>query len=76
MVAIAESERLADAAYAAMYDAKPHNVKDCFEDALLHFGHAIEAAKLAGLADEVVRLTRRVEHVQDVYNSQFRNVGR
>jgi hypothetical protein len=73
---IDEFERAAEAAYADMYDAKPHNVKDCYDDAQLCFAHAIEAAKRAGLADEVVRLRSRVEHIASVYNSQFRGVGR
>jgi len=73
---IAEFEQLAEAAYAAMYDAAPHNVKDCHDDAQLYFSQAIEAAKLAGLADEAMRLTRRAEHVRKVYNSQFRGIGR
>ena len=40
------------------------------------FSHAIAAAKLAGLADEVERLSQRAEDVRRVYNSQFRGVGR
>ena len=67
-------ERAAEAAYAAMYDAKPPNVKDCYDDAQLCFGHAIEAAKLAGLADEVERLKSRVEHITKVYNAHFHSV--
>jgi hypothetical protein len=74
--AIVESERLGEAAYAAMYDARPHGVKDCYEDALVHFGRAIETARRACLADEVTRLSRRAEHIERVYNSQFRGVGR
>jgi hypothetical protein len=74
--AVADFERLAEAAYAAMYDVLPHNVKDCYDDAQLYIGRAIEAAERGGLADEVVRLTRRAEHITDVYNSQFRGVGR
>ena len=55
---VVEFERLAEAAYEAMYDAKPHNVKYHRDDALLHLAHAIEAAKAAGLTDEVKRLER------------------
>jgi hypothetical protein len=32
---IDEFERAAEAAYAAMYEARPHNVKDCHDDAQL-----------------------------------------
>ena len=69
-------ERAAEVAYAGMYDAKPHGVKDCYDDAQLCFAHAIEAARLAGLVDEVERLKSRAEHVRNVYNGQFRGVGR
>lgn len=54
---IDEFERAAEAAYAAMYEAKPYSVKDCYDDAQINFSHAIAAAKLAGLADEVERLS-------------------
>ena len=73
---IAELERLAEAAYADMYDALPRDVKDCYDDALLYFGKAIEMAQQAGLTDEAARLTRRREQVTAVYDSQFRDVGR
>jgi hypothetical protein len=32
---IADYEARVEAAYTAMYDAAPHNVKDCYEDACL-----------------------------------------
>ena len=73
---IEQFEQAAEAAYAAMYDAKPHNVEDCYDDAQLCFAHALEAATLAGLTDEVERLKSRVEHIRNVYNGQFRGVGR
>ena len=73
---IDEFERAAEAAYAAMYEAKPYSVKDCYDDAQLYFSHAIAAAKLAGLADEAERLKSRVEHIRNVYHNQFRGVGR
>ena len=73
---IAELEQMAEGSYDAMYDARPHNVKDHYEDAQLYFSRAIEAAQRGGLTDEVMRLTRRVEHITDVYDTQFRGVGR
>jgi hypothetical protein len=73
--AVAKLEQLAEAAYQAMYDAKPFRVKDCYDDAQLYFHRAIEAARLAALPGDVARLTRRSKHVEDVYNSQFRGVG-
>ena len=73
---IAELERIAESSYTAMYEARPHNVKDHYDDAQLYFSRAIEAAQQAGLIDEVARLVRRRDHVESVYNSQFRGVGR
>ena len=46
---IDDFERAAEVAYAGMYDAKPHGVKDCYDDAMLCFAHAIEATRLAGM---------------------------
>ncbi len=73
--AIAECERLAEAAYAAMYEARPHQVKDLYEEARGHFWRAIEAAWKGRLFAEVVRLTVRFEEVDAVYNHQFRGIG-
>ena len=73
---ISESERRAEAAYAAMYDAPPYRAKDHFEDACLYFGRGIEAARRAGLAHEADRLEHRRKHISEVYDSQFRWVGR
>jgi hypothetical protein len=73
---MARYEAKAEEAYAAMYDAAPHNVKDHYEDACLYLNRAIEIAKTQGLDAEVGRLAARVEHVTAVYNSQFRYVGR
>ena len=73
---MAVNEACEEAAYAAMYDAAPHNVKDCYEDACLHLARAIQIAMGLGLMDEVERLKKRGEHVDAVYNHQFRYVGR
>ena len=72
---IAELERMAEASYAAMYEARPHNVKDHFDDAYGYFSQAIDVAKEAGLVTEVERLAKRRDHVNNVFNHQFRNVG-
>lgn len=63
-------------AYSAMYDAAPHGVKDCYEDACLYLSQAISIAKKLGLTAEVERLTARATHVENVYNHQFRYAGR
>jgi hypothetical protein len=65
-----EWERRAEAAYAEMYEAR--RAKEPYEDACFAFARAIGAAQRLGLNDEVARLSRRVEHIRAVYNSQFR----
>jgi hypothetical protein len=69
-----KNEKFAEAAYEAMYDAKPFLVKDSFDDAWGYFAKAIELAKRAGLKDEAARLTVRRDHMVSVYHSQFRGV--
>jgi hypothetical protein len=68
-------EALAEAAYDAMYDAQPRAAKDHYDDARGFLSQAIDAAKRAGLHDEVARLTKRQEHITSVWASQFRGVG-
>ena len=72
---IAKHEKLAEAAYDAMYDARPSGVRDCFDDACGYLSEAISIAKQAGLDDEVARLTARRDHIIKVYDSQFRGIG-
>ncbi len=71
---VERNERLAEAAYDALYEAKPEGAKDCFDDARSYFAKAIEFAKRAGLEDEAARLTTRLNHIVSVYNSQFRGI--
>jgi hypothetical protein len=68
-------EQHAEAAYSAMYDARPPGAKDCYEDARLYFSRAIEMARGANLADDVARLTARRKEITEIYNRQFRWVG-
>jgi hypothetical protein len=72
---IAANEKLAEAAYDAMYEARPHGVRDCFDDACGYLARAITIATRAGLDDEVTRLTARRDHITKVYDSQFRGIG-
>ena len=72
--AMKENEKLAEAAYDAMYRSSFPTAKDCFDDARSYFAKAIEIANRAGLEDEVVRLTARRDHIVSVYNTQFRGV--
>jgi hypothetical protein len=65
-----EWERRAEKAYSEMYEAR--RAKEPYEDACFAFARAIEAAQRLGLTAEVERLTRRVDHIRAVYNSQFR----
>jgi hypothetical protein len=69
---IARLERLAEAAYTRMYDAPSHLVHDCYEDAMLNFGQAIELAEKVGMNDIALRLEKRKDHVYNVYTHQFR----
>ena len=71
---IERDEKLAEAAYEAVYEAMPYAVKDCFDDARSYFTRSIEMAKHAELIDEVARLTARLDHIVSVFNSQFRIV--
>lgn len=73
---MSDYEARAEMAYAAMYDAAPHNVKDYYEDACLYLAHAIQVATDLGLSDEAARLKKRGEEIDAVYNHQFRYVGR
>ncbi len=61
---------LAEAAYDTMYEAR--RAKEPYEDACQYFHRAIAEAQRLGPADEVARLTVRRDHVESVYNSQFR----
>lgn len=69
-------EALAEKAYSDMYDAAPHNVKDCYEDARRGFAEAIRIARLLERMEDVARLDARIRHLDAVYNSQFRYAGR
>jgi hypothetical protein len=71
---IRRNEKLAEAAYDAMYQATPYTAKDCFDEARRYFSKAIQMAKDAGLDHEVSRLTARRDHVISVFNSQFRGI--
>jgi hypothetical protein len=73
---MAKYESQAEAAYASMYEAAPHDVKDLYEDACLHLAKAIHVAERVGLKDEAERLKRRTVEIEAVYNHQFRFVGR
>ena len=73
---MADYEARAEAAYAAMDEAAPHNVKDCYDDACLYLAHAIQIATGLGLMDEVQTLKNRSQEIDAVYNHQFRYVGR
>ena len=69
---IARFEALAEEAYGAMYDLRDVSVKDCHDDARYNLERAIDIARMRGLAGEVERLSRRRDHIEAVYNSQFR----
>jgi hypothetical protein len=73
MTDVSRYEQLCDAAYEAMYDARDrYAVKPHFEDACHYFSQAIAVAEQMGLAAEATRLAERRDHIQTVYNHQFR----
>lgn len=68
-------ESLAEAAYEAMYDARPPMAKAHYEDALLYLGKALaEAERIADVA-ATQRLKLRSDHIRNVFDHQFRGVG-
>jgi hypothetical protein len=72
---IARLERLAEAAYDAMYDARPPLAKAHYEDAMLYLGRALAEAERIDDVAAFERLTLRRDHIRNVYNNQFRGVG-
>ena len=73
---IARFEALAEEAYSAIYDVRASGVKDLYEDALYNLGRAIDIARMRGLQETIERLNKRREHIDSVYNRQFRHVGK
>lgn len=73
---IARLEALAEAAYDEMYEASRHRAKECYEDAMGYLAEAIALAEKARLRHMVSRLKARRDHIYNVYNHQFRYVGR
>jgi len=65
----ANAERAEDA-YARMYESK--RPKDDRDDALSFLSKAIGQATDLGLEKEAARLKERYEHIEAVFNSQFR----
>jgi hypothetical protein len=66
---MAEFEASAEKAYDDLYDSR--SPAGCYSDLKDHFAAAIGIATRAGLAEDVARLTRRLEHCKQVYRSQF-----
>jgi hypothetical protein len=72
---MARYEEHAEAAYDAMYDARPPAAKDHYEDARAYLTKAIAMAQGANLTEDVARLTARRRQITEIYNRQFRSVG-
>jgi hypothetical protein len=65
-------KQLGEQAYDGMYDACTFRDSDnAYRDAKDSFYDAIGLARELGLAEEVEALSRRLEHIKDVYHSQF-----
>ncbi len=69
-------EARGEAAYTAMYDARPHEEKDLKDDALMYLAQAEKIAIALGLTEDAARLKARTANIMGVYNSQFRGMGR
>jgi len=48
-----------------------HDANDCYRDAKEFFYDAIALADELGLADDLDSLRKRLEHIQEVFRSQF-----
>ena len=68
-------EAFAEAAYEAMRESRPQGTRSLYEEARVHFDHAINAAHRARLYDEVARLKRRRDQIGQVYHGQMRYSG-
>jgi len=73
---MARLEARAEEAYGAMYQASPTQVKDLYDDARQLLNRALILAQRLGLDKDAVRLAARGAHIDDVYNHQFRHIGR
>jgi hypothetical protein len=62
-------EALAEKAYDEMYDTR--SPAGLYNDLKDYFASAIAAANQAGLPQEAVRLSKRLEHCKQVYRKQF-----
>lgn len=69
---IARLEALAEASYAAMYDAPSYSVRDCYDDARGYLSQAIKIADLKSETEISARLKKRKQHIYEVYKHQFR----
>lgn len=68
-------EANAERAYDLLYDTPPlRSAKDAYDDARQAFGQAIKEADRLGLPDEAERLRERRDHVEAVWNHQFRGL--
>ncbi len=58
--------------YDEMYEThSPSGATACYSGAKENFYDAISLANRLGLTDEVVALTKRLEHIKAVFRSQF-----
>jgi hypothetical protein len=69
---ITRLERLAEAAYTAMYDTPRYGIRDCYDDAQGYLCRVIELAERVRLKEIVTRLKLRKDHIYSVYDRQFR----
>ena len=68
-------EARAEAAYAALYEARPYAQKDLKDDACLFLLQAMKIAQALGRTQDAARLKARSDEITAAFNSQFRNIG-
>jgi hypothetical protein len=72
LASLAHSKQLGEKAYDAMYEAHSfRDANDCYRDAKDSFYDAIGLADELGLAEELDSLRKRLEHIKEVFRSQF-----
>lgn len=67
-----ECESLAEDSYRQLYEPRTHNNPAAhYSDAKEFLHEAIEIARELGMEDEAERLAKRLQHIKEVFRSQF-----
>jgi hypothetical protein len=72
LASLARCREMGERAYDGMYEAHSfRDANDCYRDAKEFFYDAIGLADELGLADNQDSLRKRLEHIKEVFRSQF-----